>query len=108
MELMVTRIYGRFAKAFILVIVDGLGGNDAHSFYPKFFAQYIELVKIYSIGKLVTMLVKNIGSSQFGEQQLVTNYVTIFVIHAPDNTVVKRLIEIHNKRIEGQDFATNF
>jgi hypothetical protein len=63
MELMVTRIYGRFAKAFILVIVDGLGGNDAHSFYPKFFAQYIELVKIYSIGKLVTMLVKNIGSS---------------------------------------------
>jgi hypothetical protein len=65
MELVVTWIYGRFAKAFILVVVDGLGNNDAHalSFYPKFLAQYIQLVKMYSIGNLVTMLVKNIGNS---------------------------------------------
>jgi hypothetical protein len=29
MELMVTRIYGRSAKAFILVFANGLGSNDA-------------------------------------------------------------------------------
>jgi hypothetical protein len=29
MELMVIRIYGRSTKAFILVVVDGLGRNDA-------------------------------------------------------------------------------
>jgi hypothetical protein len=29
MELMVTSIYGRSTKAFVLVVVDGLGNNDA-------------------------------------------------------------------------------
>jgi hypothetical protein len=48
------------------------------------------------------MLVKNIGSSWFGEQQLVTNYATIFVTPTLDVTIVKRLIEIHNKRSEVQ------
>ncbi len=35
MELVVNRIYGQFAKAFILVVVDGLCNNDAQalSFY---------------------------------------------------------------------------
>jgi hypothetical protein len=43
MELMVTVIYGRFAKVFILVIAYGLGSNDAQalSFYLEFFAQYM-------------------------------------------------------------------
>ncbi len=65
MELVVTRIYGQFAKAFILVVVNGLGSNDAHalSFYLEFFAQYMHLIKMYSIGNPATMLVKNIGSS---------------------------------------------
>jgi len=31
MELVVSGIYERFAKAFILVVVDGLGRNDAHA-----------------------------------------------------------------------------
>jgi len=37
------------------------------------------------------MLVKNIGSSWFGEQQLVTNYVTIFMFHVRDATIVKKV-----------------
>jgi hypothetical protein len=43
MELMVIRIYGRFAKDFLLVVVDGLGSNDAHalSFDHEFYAQYM-------------------------------------------------------------------
>jgi hypothetical protein len=38
MKLVVTRIYGQFAKAFILVIVDGLSNNGTHalSFYQVF------------------------------------------------------------------------
>jgi hypothetical protein len=63
---------------------------------------------MYSTSNPTTMLVKNIGSYWFGEQKLVINYVTIFVILAPNATVVKSLTEIHNKRTEGQDFATNF
>jgi hypothetical protein len=35
---------------------------------------------MYNIGNPITMLLKNIGSSWFGEQQLVINYATIFVI----------------------------
>jgi hypothetical protein len=108
MELMVIRIYGQYAKAFIMVVADGLGNIDPHalSFYIELFAQYMQLVKMYSISNLATLLIKNIGSFWFGEQQLVTNYVTIFVIPTPYAIVVKRLIEIN--RIKGQDFATNF
>jgi hypothetical protein len=81
MELVVNGIYGWFAKVFILVITNGLGSNDAQalSFYLEFFTQYMELVKMYNIGNLATMLVKNIGNSWFGEQQLITNYATTFV-----------------------------
>jgi hypothetical protein len=68
----------------------------------------MKLIKLYSIVSLATMLVKNIRSSWFGEQQLVINYVTIFVIHVLDVTILKRLIEVHNKRTKGQDFTTNF
>jgi hypothetical protein len=52
-----------------LVVANGLGNNDAHvlSFYLEFFAQYMQLVKMYNIGRLTTMLVKNIGSFWFGE-----------------------------------------
>jgi hypothetical protein len=102
MELMVIRIYGQMPRAFILVVINGLGNIDAHalSFYLEFFAQYMQLVKMYSIGNLATLLVKSIGSFWFGEQHLLTNFVTIFVISAPNAIVVKRLIEIL-KRIKG-------
>jgi hypothetical protein len=48
------------------MIIDGLGNIDARalSLYPKFYAQYMQMVKLYNIA---TMLVKNIGSSWFGE-----------------------------------------
>ncbi len=95
MELVVIRIYGQFAKVFILGVADGLGNIDAHalSFYLGFFAQYMQLVKMYSTSNLATLLVKNIGSFWFGEQHLVTNYIAIFVIHDIDVIIVKRLIE---------------
>lgn len=69
MELLVIKINGWFANVFILVVANGLGNNDAHvlSFYLEFFAQYMQLVKMYNIGRLTTMLVKNIGSFWFGE-----------------------------------------
>jgi hypothetical protein len=68
MELMVIGIYGQPTKIFILV-TNGLGYNNAHalSFYHEFYAQYMQLIKLYNIGSLVTMLVKNIGSYSFGE-----------------------------------------
>jgi hypothetical protein len=52
-----------------MVVIDGLGSNDAHalSFYFELFAQYMQLVKMYNIGSPTTMLVKNIGSFWFGE-----------------------------------------
>ncbi len=110
MELVVAGIYGQFAKGFILVVANGLGNNDAHAFsiYLEFFAQYMQLVKMYNTRSPTILLVKNIGSSWFGEQQLVTKYATIFVIPTLDVTTVKRLIEIHDKRTESQNFATNF
>ncbi len=68
-EFVVTSIYGWSTNAFIPMIIYGLGNIDARalSFYPEFYAQYIQLVMLYNIGSLATMLVKNIGSSSFGE-----------------------------------------
>jgi hypothetical protein len=54
---------------------------------------------MYNINNPITMLVKNIGSFWFGEQQLVINHVTIPTL---DVITIKRLIEIHNKRTNVQ------
>jgi hypothetical protein len=40
--MVVTNIYGQYAKSFIFVVVDGLGPNDeCIIFFLKFHAQYI-------------------------------------------------------------------
>ncbi len=82
------------------MLVDGLGNNDAYalSFYLEFYAQYMKLVMLYNTSNPTTMMVKNIGSSWFGKQPLVTNYATIFVIPILDVTFITRLIEVHNKK----------
>jgi hypothetical protein len=43
----------------------------------------------------------------FGEQ-LLTNFSIIFVIPMLDVVAAERLVEIHNKHTEGQDFTMNF
>jgi hypothetical protein len=53
------------------------------------------LVEIYSIGKPDTFLIKNVGILAFGEQQLVTNFASCFIILAHDDAIVKRLMEVH-------------
>jgi hypothetical protein len=100
--------YGRFAKAFILVVVDGLEIVDmqALTIFPKFYVQYVKLVEIYATMRLAIILIKNIGIPTFGE--LVTIFASCFVILAHDNGVVKRLSKVHHKKIECQDFVTNF
>jgi hypothetical protein len=73
-----------------------------------FYPQYVQLVVVYNIGKLATFLAKNVWSSLFGEQKLLTKFSTIFVIHVLDVATVKRLVEVHNKHTERHDFAMNF
>jgi hypothetical protein len=51
---------------------------------------------------------KNVGNSMFGEQQLLTNFSTISMIHVPDVTTIERLMEVHNKHTEKHNFAVNF
>jgi len=46
-----------------------------------------------------------VGSFNFGEQYLLTNYFFIFVMHVVNETSIEKLIEVHNKRIERQDFC---
>jgi hypothetical protein len=53
------------------------------------------------------LLVKNIKSVIFGEQQLVTNFSSMFIILAPNHATIDRLNKVHNKKI-GQDFAIKF
>jgi hypothetical protein len=66
------------------------------------------LVEIYSIGKPTTLLIKNVGTSMFGEQQLVTNFASCFIILAHDDAIVKILMEVYQSKTNGHDFATNF
>jgi hypothetical protein len=52
-------------------------------------------------------LAKNVGSFMFGEQ-LLTNFSTIFVIHVPNVATNEKLVKVHNKHIERQNFTMNF
>ncbi len=106
---MVIRTYDRSSKRFIL-IVDGLGPNDTQmlSFIPKFYPQYVQMVEAYNIGRPTTFLAKNVGSFMFGEQQLLTKFSNILVIHVLDVATTERLVEVHNKHTEGHDFEVNF
>jgi hypothetical protein len=51
------------------------------------------LVDIYSIGRFATLLAKNVSSSMFDEQ-LLTNFSTIFVIHVLDVVASERLVDL--------------
>ncbi len=42
----------------------------------------------------------------FGEQQLLIDFSTIFVIHMPNITTTSR--SLNNKHTKGQDFKVNF
>jgi hypothetical protein len=109
-ELMVIGIYGRSSKSFILIVTNGLGPNDtqALSFFLEFYPQYVELVETYNIGRLATFLAKNVSNFMFGEQHLLINFSTIFVIIVPDVTTHEIIVEVHNKHIKGQNFVVNF
>jgi hypothetical protein len=50
----------------------------------------VQLVNTYNNGIHVTLLVKNIKSAIFGEQQLVTNFSSVLVIPTFDHAVVDR------------------
>jgi hypothetical protein len=102
-DMVIINIYCGFAKAFILFVADGLEIVDMQvlTIFLEFYVQYMKLVEIHATRKLVTILI-------FGEQQLVTNFASCFVILAHDNGVVERLSKVHHKKIECQDFVTNF
>jgi hypothetical protein len=65
------------------------------------------LVETYGIRKPNTLLIKNVGTPVFSEQ-LVTNFASSFVIPAPNDANIKKLIEVHESEIDGQDFTNNF
>jgi hypothetical protein len=70
LEIMVTNIYCRFSKSFILMVVDDLGPNNmqALSFFLKFYAQYNHLIELYSTSKPITTFVKNVTSVVYVKQ----------------------------------------
>jgi hypothetical protein len=80
---------------------------DDPSFFPNFDLQYMQLVQVHNTSKRAMLFIKNIKNIVYNEQHLVTNYTT-FVMLIVDNTIAKRLSEVHKVRIEGNDFNTTF
>lgn len=66
------------------------------------------MVEIYTTGELATLLMKNIGSAMYGEQQLVTNYSSIVVILALKEAFVQKLTKVHKKKTKKSKFKTTF
>jgi hypothetical protein len=58
----------------------------------------MDLVEIYNIKQLITLLVKNIGSAMYGEQQLVIKYSLIVVIPASKEVFVHNFTKVHKKK----------
>ncbi len=69
LKMVVTGIYGRFAKAFIFVAANGLKACDTQAlyFYLEFYPQYVQLVNLYNTSKHATLLVKDIRNAVFGK-----------------------------------------
>ncbi len=65
----------------------------------------MQLVNLYKICKPTILLVKNITSVIFGEQQLVTKFSNVFIILAPNHATIDRLNKVHNKKIEGKTLS---
>lgn len=72
------------------------------------FIPNVQLVNLYNTCRPAIFLVKNIRSVIFGEQELLTNFSSVFIILAPNHATIDRLNKVHNKKIEGQDFAIKF
>jgi hypothetical protein len=67
--IVVTWIYGRSTKSFIHVVSNGLEVDDtqALSFFPTFYAQYVQLMHICSTWQLAISFIKNLGNVVYGE-----------------------------------------
>ncbi len=72
-------------------MANGLKVGDTQAlFFYQFCPQYVQLMNMYSIGRLATLLVKNVKNAIFGEQQLVTNFSSVFVILKLDHATIDR------------------
>jgi hypothetical protein len=58
-------------------------------------------LKLTALKDLQPFLAKNVCNSMFSEQQLLTKFSTIFVNHVLNVAANERLMEVHNKHIEG-------
>lgn len=76
-ELVVIKIYGRFSKIIILIIVDDLGLNDTQAlFFSSRVLSTICIVETYSTRRPTTFLANNVGNFMSSEQ-LLTKFSTI-------------------------------
>ncbi len=98
---MVTKIYGRFSESFILIIVDDMGLNDTQAFIFSRILSTISIVETYSIKRPIILLAKNVGNFMSSEQQLLTNFSTIFINHVFNVATIERLAKVHNKHNKG-------
>jgi len=73
----VIKIYGRFSKIIILIIVDDLGLNDTQAlFFSSRVLSTICIVETYSTRRPTTFLANNVGNFMSSEQ-LLTKFSTI-------------------------------
>lgn len=68
----------------------------------------MNLVEIYTTRELATLLMNNIGSAMYGEQQLVTTYSSIVVILTLEEAYVQNHAKVHKKKTKGSKFKTTF
>ncbi len=68
LNMVITWIYGRFAKTFIFVATNGLKVGDTQALYfcLEFYSQ-CATSELYNISRLATLLVKNIKRAICGE-----------------------------------------
>jgi hypothetical protein len=98
----VIRIYGKFSlKSFILIIVDDIEPNDTQALFFSHNSIHDMCIETYSIKGPTTFLAKNVGNFMSSEQQFLTKFSTIFVNHVLNVAANEKLMEIHNKHIEG-------
>ncbi len=106
----VIQVDGLVNQNYELIVADGTKLEDIITFSlwkKKKSSFYKELINLFSIGAIATILLENVSSTIFGEVKLIATLSSIIISPVPDKEAQEHLEDIHKALTMGTIFWTN-
>jgi hypothetical protein len=103
------QVDGLVNQNYELIVADGTKLEDIITFslWKKKFSFYKELINLFSIGALATILLENVSSTIFGKVKLISTLSFIIISPVSDKEAQEHLEDIHKALTLGTIFWTN-